>query len=512
MFERLHKTSLRTRLILLTAVSIIALLVALVSAWRTAQMSGTFARRQAESSVSNAVRELLREARDYPFGRNDSSAIGKKPLLPHERDIFARYGDPFARSSAIALHRFPETAGVFCTADGDTQGLTVADNFGAILTAQEREAIENVCRQIPSMRDFSTQQIAVGNKTLLVSAAPISFETSDSPSGSISGAVAFRRWQPPSGFSDWFSLLTQGFLLVSVVGLAIFSFLTWRDWQNGMWEIEHGLRKIAGDLRARINPPPMPELDKMSDSINDLAANLDANLRRQKELEQSLTQNEKLVALGRVIAGVAHEVRNPLASMKLKIQLAERNKFESAKVEKTFDVLQEEIERLDNLVKKLLDVSRPAKLNFSDFSLTELIEQRLSLLAEKAAAQNARFEFDKPLGNGEIRADRERLAQVFDNIFRNALEAMPGGGIIKVSLEEKPDVYRIRISDIGGGFSPEERERLFEPFFTTKDEGTGLGLAISREITEAHGGKIYLLDSTEGATFVIELPRKELTN
>lgn len=505
---------LRTRLVLLTAVSVLALLIALLSAWRTAQTSETFARRQAESSVSTAVRDLLRESRDYPNGRteaSDFSTNGKqKKMPPHEKEIFARYSEPFTRSAAIALHRSPDAAGGFCAPDGQIKGIVAADNFGSNLSAGEREVAANLCRQIQTSRDFTSERVNVAGNFLLLAAAPNSFDDDEKESlpNAVSGAFAFRRLPPSGGFGDWFSLLTQTFLLASVVGLVVFSFLTWRDWQSGMRLIETGLEKIFGDLRARIEPPPMPELNQVSRSINNLAAHLDDNLRRQKELENSLIKNEKLAALGRVVAGVAHEVRNPLASMKLKIQLAGRNKFEPAKLEKTFDVLQEEINRLDNLVKKLLDVSRPAKLDFSRFSLTELIGQRLSLLAEKAVRQNARIEFEKENEIAEVTADRERLAQVFDNLFRNALEAMPGGGRLKISAAKESGFYRIEISDTGAGFSDAERERLFEPFFTTKDKGTGLGLTISREIMEAHDGKIYLLSDAEGkgATFMVELP------
>jgi len=508
MFQYLDKTSLRTRLIVITAFAIIALLVAVVSAWRVAQMSETFARRQAESSVSNAVREMLRETRDFPEGRTNLNANDR--LLPHERDILKRDDDPFVRSSSIALHRFPETAGVFCASDGETLGLTVSNDFGDFLTNQEMAVIENVCRQIALMRDFNTQQIAVGNKILLVSAAPASIEANINKSSTpkISGAVAFRRWSPSGGFSDWFSLLTQGLLLIFVVGLAGFSFLTWRDWQRGMTLIEKGMRQIPDDLSQRVVAPPMPELEKISDSINDLAADLETNLSRQKELEQSLIRNEKLAALGRVVAGVAHEVRNPLASMKLKIQLAERNKSDADKLEKTFNVLREEIDRLDNLVKKLLEVSRPAKLNLSKISVAELLGQRTLLFAEKSAAQNVRINFHKPNEKAEIFADRERLTQVFDNLFNNSLEAMPNGGKLEISLEKKAKNYRIKFADDGKGFNEVEREQLFEPFFTTKDNGTGLGLTISREIVEAHDGSLSLENTETGAVFVVELPSR----
>lgn len=501
---------MRARLVLLTAVSIIALLIAILSAWRTAQMSETFTYRQAESSVSAAVRELLRENLDFPNGRNDFPASGReRKLLPHERDIVSRYSDPLSRSAAIALHRFPETAGGYCTAGGDVQAVVTADDFGRNLTAQEYETIAGICRQISTWQDYKLQRVNAGDKILLVSAAPVfsDNERGDARSNTIAGAFAVRRLPVSGGFGDWYSLLTQGFLLVFVVGLSGFSFLTWQDWQRGMKTIEDGMRRIPGDLQARIDAPPMPELEKISESINDLAADLDVNLRRRKELEQSLVRNEKLAALGRVVAGVAHEVRNPLASMKLKIQLAGRNKFEPAKLEKTFDVLREEIDRLDNLVKKLLDVSRPAKLNLSTFSLDGLIEQRFELLAEEAAGQNVVFEFNNEAEKAEIVADRERLTQVFDNLYRNALEAMPHGGKLAVSLKKEAGAYHIQISDEGEGFSETGREQLFEPFYTTRDKGTGLGLTISREIVEAHGGKLYFLsNAAKGAIFVIELP------
>lgn len=156
-------------------------MIALLSAYRTAQTSEAFARRQAEASVGSAVRELLREARDYPNGRTDVSdfpAVGKQKNLlpPHERDAYGRYQEPFARSAAIALHRSPETAGGFCTASGQIQNLVAADNFGANLSAQEREAAEKLCGQIKASPDFTARQITVGGEILLVSAALASAE------------------------------------------------------------------------------------------------------------------------------------------------------------------------------------------------------------------------------------------------------------------------------------------------------------------------------------------------
>ncbi len=506
----LQKMSLRSKLLIITAFSLLALLIAFASAWRTARMSQTFALRQTEGNVTQAAREILRES-------SEEARKPKRRIPPPEQAIFERYKDTPTRFVALALRRYAEVSGGFCDESGSPTNFISADSQSANMTQNESQIANTACRQIISNEDSQAQKISIGNETFLVASAPFSGDGENV--NRIAGAFAFRRVPQQSVFGDWLNLLTQSFLLLAAIGLAAFSFTTWRGWQRGMRQVKNGLSAISGDLTARISPPPTLELAEISRSINNLTANLESNLRREAELEKSLVKNEKLAALGRVAAGVAHEVRNPLASMKLKIQLAERNKFDAAKIGKTFDVLNEEINRLDNLVKKLLEASRPAKLNLSRFSLTELIEQRISLLAEQSAQQNVRVEFDKKTNRNdvnetaEIVADRERLAQVFDNLFRNALEAMPDGGRLNISLEKKSDFYRVQISDTGAGFSDTERERLFEPFFTTKDNGTGLGLTISREIIEAHGGKIYLLDNEgTGATFAVELPKNRLSN
>ncbi len=504
---------LRARLLFLSGFSLIALSIAVLSAWRTAQISEIFAERQAETVGSSAVREMQREAAANPNGRTDSDINStRRKLLPHERDIYQNLKEPVFRSAAIALHRFAETAGGFCSAGGALQGLIAEDNFGASPSAAELDAASEICRQAQSSDNLTARQIIVDNRTMFIAAAPVLFDNnSESAPDLLKGAVVFRRLPAQTDMGDLFNLLTQGFLLILAISLALLSFLTARDWQSGMTQIEAGLRLISHDLKAKINSPAMPELVRISASINSLATNLDENLGRQKVLEQSLMRNEKLAALGRVAAGIAHEVRNPLASIKLEIQLAERGKFEPEKIKITFRVLQEEVDRLDTLVKKLLDLSHPAKLGLTRFSMAELIEQRLFLISEQAAAQSVRIKFEKQSETMLVFADRDRLGQVFDNLFHNSLEAMPTSGALEIVLENHSGFCRVRISDTGHGLSEIEHEQLFEPFFTTKDSGTGLGLTISREIIEAHRGTIYLFDNqAAGASFIIELPTANL--
>lgn len=487
--------SLRFRLFALAAFALLALLIAILSAYRTARMSAFFAERQAAESVNSAVGELRREALDFPDGRTANDFGNAKKTPPHIREAFDKYRDPLTRSAAIALHAPDEVSGGFCASAGETKGAIFNQNF----SAEEMPFVQNICRQTD---DSGTRRYEFTNSTLFAAFTALDNNSNDE----IKGAFAVKSVAKMNFFADRFNFLTQAFLLLTAVGLVIFSFLTLRDWRGGMRKIEAGMREIPNDLSSRIDAPQISELEKISREINRLAENLETNLARRKELEKDLARNEKLAALGRLASGAAHEIRNPLAAMKLKIQLAERNDFDKVKLGKTFAVLNEEINRLDNLVTKMLAAGKREKLNFSILDSNEILRGRIELTAEKAAAQNVKIETDFAAENDKIKADGEKLKQVFDNLLLNALEAMSGGGVLKITSSRARNKIIYQFSDTGAGLSGAERERLFEPFYTTKDKGTGLGLAISREITEAHGGKIYPLDSTEGATFVIELP------
>lgn len=490
---------MRTRLYLLTALVFFALLVAMVSAFRTARTTTVFAQRQAIININWAVRELAREAADFETNRGDFDRNRKLP--PHLREIYSRYNDEFSRTTAATLYRFEEVSGGFCTTNSEFKGEIFKQNF----SAEETSEVKKICRELSANNETETKRIVFGGRILYIAVLPITDENNNFKSNSINGVFAAREVAQANIFADRFNLLTQMFLLISIIISIIFAFLTLRDWRSGMFKIETGLSAISGDLSKRIDEPKIDELNIISREINNLAKNLESNIARQKQLENDLARNEKLAALGRVASGVAHEVRNPLASMKLKIQLAERNKTDKSKLNKTFNVLLEEIERLDGLVRKLLDVSRPSKMNLSEINLVDVIGRRISLIKEKAELNSVKIETSFA-ENLNVEADGEKLAQVFDNLLLNAVEAMPNGGILKVLAGANDNKAIVEISDEGTGISDDIKARLFEPFFTTKDKGTGLGLAISREIIEAHSGRLYSAESENGAKFVIELP------
>lgn len=482
------------RLLLLTGFAIIAFLIALISAYRTAQTSEFYAEQQTAENVQTVVREIGRERNDNLVGRPEKD----KKVPPHIREILEKYQNPLMQKTAIALHGTENVSAGFCTYVGASE----ATIFNQNLSAEEMNFVENLCRQ-PITDKFSQQDFS---DTKLF-AATIKFDETEN---SIVGAFAVRSLPKNNLLSDRFNFLTQGFLLVSVVGLTIFSLLTLRDFGRGMKKIERGLQKIPHDLSTRIETPKISELAEVSREINRLAENLEMNLYQREELEKDLAQSEKLAALGRVASGVAHEIRNPLAAMKLKIQLAERNKQDAEKLSKTFAVLNEEIKRLDGIVSKMLDAGRLKKLNLQTISPTAILCERLEIIKEKADLQNVEIQTELSAEEFSLKADAEKLAQVFENLLLNAFEAMPDGGVLKISETADEDKLVYEFSDTGAGVAASEKEKIFEPFFTTKDKGTGLGLAISREIIEAHGGKLFLKNTQNGAKFVLELKKNIL--
>ncbi len=485
----ISKISLRSRLLLMTAFAFLALLIAVLSAYRTAQMSASYAERQAQTSIGAVLRELSR-------GTSDAEYLGRNHKMPpHVREAFENYADEKKRATAIGLHGEQEVSAGFCASDGVISGEIFNQNF----SADESPYVKNVCK---TLNENGVRRYEFANSTLFVETAQIEDEN-----GAVKGAFAVRSVGKSGIFADRFNFLTQGFLLVSAIGLLLFSILTLRDWRGGMRKIESGLLVIPKDLSERINEPGISELAQISREINRLAENLETNLAKQNELEKDLATSEKLAALGRVASGVAHEIRNPLAAMKLKIQMAARQDFDKSKLEKTFAVLNEEIARLDNLISKMLDAGKQKKLNFKTISPTEILRERLAFISEKAEVQNVNIETEFNENIIKINADAEKLTQIFDNLLLNALEAMQNGGVLSIRAFNENDKIIYEFKDSGAGVSENEKEKIFEPFFTTKDKGTGLGLAISREIAEAHNGKLFLANSEYGAKFVLELER-----
>lgn len=232
------------------------------------------------------------------------------------------------------------------------------------------------------------------------------------------------------------------------------------------------------------------------------------DLREVKRLEKELRHNEKLAAIGDMAAGVAHEIRNPLSSIK-GIATYFRGLFdESHDAREAAGVMIDEVDRLNRAVTELLTIATPTRLVTARHDVGALVEHALRLVAAEAEALGVALSLNKPEESVMAELDADRLTQSLLNLFLNALQAMKeGGGSLVVTLGLKAGMLHLGVSDSGCGMDAATLKSIFDPYFTTKAEGTGLGLAIVHKIVEAHGGTIEVASRPgEGTRFDITLP------
>jgi len=242
-----------------------------------------------------------------------------------------------------------------------------------------------------------------------------------------------------------------------------------------------------------------------------LTAGLARTVRRQAverdRLQTELRRSERLAALGKLLAGVAHEVRNPLAGIRSTAQLWQRGIGLDAE---SLDGLVHEVDRLQEIVTRLLHFSRADAQDLAPGDLNAVVTESARLAAGPAEIKGVRIEVDLDPNLPPVAMAPPALLQIFRNLTTNAVQAMPPGGTLRLTTWKdgsRPAILA-SVADTGPGLTPEVRQHMFEPFFTTKAEGTGLGLAIAREIALAHQGDLHATNRPEGtgAVFTLTLP------
>ncbi len=252
---------------------------------------------------------------------------------------------------------------------------------------------------------------------------------------------------------------------------------------------------------------------KLDDHHGNAAVVIFEDLSAQKEMEEELRRADRLRSLGELSAGVAHEIRNPLTGIATTAQVLYEKLGDDAARRRYVKVILDEITRLDDIIKNLLNFARPVTPKPKDISLPRCIEEALALVSETAAGKGVRLEFENLLTDERCMLDSDQVKQVILNIVLNGIEACDAGGAVSVFAREAANAafVEIELADTGAGIPEDIADRLYNPFFTTKPEGTGMGLSISRKIAESHGGRIYHKSVPEkGTSFFIELPRKTL--
>lgn len=278
-----------------------------------------------------------------------------------------------------------------------------------------------------------------------------------------------------------------------------------------------GVSRIGrGDYTAQLGVRGDDEVATLAREFDQMARSLQARESQLKAQAEALARAEQLAAVGRISAQIAHEVRNPLSSIGLNVDMLQEAlahaRFDAEEdgreARELLTAVTREVDRLAEVTEQYLRMARPPQPHLGSESVTEVLDGVLAFSREeleRAGVQVVRaFEPDTP----PVLADEGQLRQVFLNLLRNAREAMPVGGRLTVSTRRLEREVEVAVSDTGQGMPTSVQERVFEPFFSTKKGGTGLGLSVSQQILQAHGGSLSCQSQPgEGTTFVLRLPR-----
>jgi signal transduction histidine kinase len=478
-----------------------------------AVLYATFATlRYTKSAVLNAEKKGLTEtaqnlAREYDDKAAISRQNNKQSPLSNPRTAASR--EVFASLSRVVLQSSEGISGGFYSTAGDTilgnpntnyvdlpyEGTSIDERAAG----DEQRVIVEVARNAAATDAPAERALPNGRGVFLVEAVPI--RDGNAIEGS---AWTSKRLPELPGTNRFRAYLITAALGSAALGSVLLTLLVLHNLQGGVRKIESGLRGLEGNLASYIESKNDPEeIQRIVQAINRLGVALKEKLDREKQIESQLRHTERLASLGRLVAGVAHEVRNPLATIRLRVQMCRRD-ADNPHVKQSCDVALQEVERMNGMVNRLLGFARPVHLHLEAADVRHLVEERMESFREWATKTGVTMIADFPGEDVPLELDKNRMAQVFDNIIQNAIEAMSeGGGTLSVKLEPlmtKPadgNGVCVEFRDTGKGMHASVASHIFDPFFTTKASGTGLGLSICHELVQAHGGDIHV-DSEEG--------------
>jgi signal transduction histidine kinase len=305
-----------------------------------------------------------------------------------------------------------------------------------------------------------------------------------------------------------------GLSLLLILIIAVFS----RRFTRPITDLARAARRVAaGDLDFQVPVARRDEVGELSETFNEMLA----GLRSKRELEEQLQRAERSAVVGRLASGIAHEIRNPLNFINLSIDHL-REKFapagEAPRAEhaRILGTIKDELGRLNRLVNDFLSYGRPARLKLLELDARTLIAEVMELVSAQAEEQGVSLRVQTLEGDEGhdrhghlLRADAKQLKTCFSNLVINAIQAMPGGGELEITLRSEGPHLEISFADTGSGIAPEDITQIFEPYYSTKETGIGLGLPLTKKIIEDHGGQIAVASEPGmGATFIVTLPRE----
>jgi signal transduction histidine kinase len=309
--------------------------------------------------------------------------------------------------------------------------------------------------------------------------------------------------------------LTWGLLAVGIgaplAGLLL-GYAAARRMHQSIYQLSVRIRDAAGRLNSELRPVTLEndgDLAGLHRQMQTIVEEIERVFERLHQREREVLRAEQLAAVGQVAAGVAHELRNPLTSVKMLVQTGLEGQPPAGLPAEDLTIIEHEIRRMEACIQSFLDFARPPSAERRRTDLLAVVRRAATLLEGRARRQHVLLKTDLPANPVELLIDGEQIHQVLVNLMLNALDAMPQGGELRLEVrrQDDPPQVRVRVHDTGEGIAAPILARLFEPFVSGKETGLGLGLSISRRLIEAHGGTIRgENDPTGGAVFTFSLP------
>lgn len=311
-----------------------------------------------------------------------------------------------------------------------------------------------------------------------------------------------------------YGLGVGGMVLGAILGLVIS-----RSIVNPIYELVLKVRGAStGEFVERLDVSGGTEMEELDRHVRHLIERINATTADLEKNRRLLARADKLAALGKIAAGVAHEIRNPLTAVKMLIYSLREDLAIDDEKRRDLAVILKEIDRMERFVQNFLHFARPPDPTLAPVDINETVRETLALLGPRLRQSGTEVTEDYRPGLGSLLADADQVKQVVMNLVLNAIESMPGGGRLAVETlhaggstdNDGKGWVQIRITDNGGGISEELLDTLFDPLVSGRKDGTGLGLSIAYQIVHGHGGWIEAMNNAEGgATFTVSLPARQ---
>lgn len=419
-----------------------------------------------------------------------------------------------ARNVEIALEDLIQHLG----AGSDQAGVFAAKVKHELAEARrlaDKDEEERLVRELEASYDRSWQELQDGSgaattqhalKVLVADTLPISRRLQKFNAEQIDLSEAEHR--------ETVRRMAIGLAIVGTVGSLVGVFLGYnvaRSLRRSLYQISVCVRDAAGKLGQdlpTVNLSGTGDLGDLREQMQGVVHDIEQMVEKLQQREHEVLRAEHLSAVGQLAAGAAHELRNPLTSIKMLVQ-ANRHKAETRGMPgEHLAIIEQEIRRMERCLQRFIDFARPPRPECRPITLAPLVDRAFALLEPRAAKQKVNLKFKSwptPLGTN---ADEEQIYQLLINLCLNALDAMPHGGTLEVALAPDPGgQIEIKVFDTGAGMPAELLPRLFEPFVSTKETGLGLGLVVSKRIAENHHGTLDGANRAEGgACFTLRLP------